>query len=180
MWVEPVRWFINWVCFSMFYVFSKVRENWKIKTAQDLFSVSFTLWKLNIVFDFCLKTVTKQVFCLRKQKIVFENKKLMKKIVTKHTLIVLVGQRIPRWLKLWVGLLGGFIGMCNFVVHHKIHHKIGKKKPLTGLWGWSILWQCGGLAQIRFVGNLQGIEVFRLEVIIAPSTLLLLFPFHGE
>ena len=84
--------------------------------------------------------------------------------------------KIPRWLKLLVGLLGGFTGMCNFVVHHKT----GKKKPLTGLWGWSILRQCGGLAHIRFVGSLQGIEVLRLEVIIAPSTLLLLFPFHGE
>ena len=66
--------------------------------------------------------------------------------------------------------------MCNFV----IHHKIGKKKPLTGLWNWSILRQCGGLVLIRFVGNRQGIEVLRLEVIIAPSTLLLLFLFHGE
>ena len=54
--------------------------------------------------------------------------------------------------------------MCNFV----IHHKIGKKKPLTGLWNWSILRQCGGLVLIRFVGNRQGIEVLRLEVIIAP------------
>ena len=36
------------------------------------------------------------------------------------------------------------------------------------------------LAQIRFVGSLQGIEILRLEDIIAPSTLLLLFPFHGE
>ena len=89
---------------------------------------------------------------------------------------VLVGQRIPRWLKLWVGLLGGFTRMCNFVVHHKI----GKKKPLTGLWGWSILRQCRGLAQIRFVRNLQGVEVLRLEVIIAPFTLLILFPFHGK
>ena len=66
--------------------------------------------------------------------------------------------------------------MCNFVVRHKI----GKKKLLTGLWGWSILRQCEGLAQTRFVGNLQGIGFLRLEVIIAPSTLLLLFPFHGE
>ena len=31
-----------------------------------------------------------------------------------------------------------------------------------------------------FVGYLQGIEVLRLEVIIAPSTLILLFPFHRE
>ena len=62
--------------------------------------------------------------------------------------------------------------MCNFV----IHHKIGKKKPLTGLWNWSILRQCGGLAQIRFVGSLQGIKVLRLEIIITPSTLLLLYP----
>ena len=90
--------------------------------------------------------------------------------------IDLVGQRIPWWLKGWVGLLEGFIGMCNFVVHHKI----GKKKPLTGLWSWSILHQCRGLAQIRFVGSLQGIEVLRLEVIIVLSTLLILFPFHGE
>ena len=90
--------------------------------------------------------------------------------------IVLVGQRIPQWLKLWVGLLGGFTRMCNFVVHHKI----GKKKPLIGLWGWSILQQCRGLAQIRFVGSLQGIEVLRLEDIIVPSILLILFPSHGE
>ena len=93
-----------------------------------------------------------------------------------QSFIVLVDQRIPWWLKLWVGLLGGFIGMCNFIVHHKI----GKKKPLTGLWNWSILRRCGGLVLIRFVGNLQGIEVLRLEVIITPSTLLLLFLFHGE
>ena len=93
-----------------------------------------------------------------------------------RSFIVLVGQRIPRWLKLWVGLLGGFTGMCNFIVHHKI----GKKKPLIGLWGWSILRQCVGLAQIKFVGSLQGIEVLRLEDIIVPSTLLLLFPSHGE
>ena len=66
--------------------------------------------------------------------------------------------------------------MCNFIVHHKIE----KKKPLTGIWRWSILRQCGDLVQIRFVGSLQGIEVLRLEVIIAPPTLLLLFPFHGE
>ena len=71
---------------------------------------------------------------------------------------------------------GGFIGMCNFV----IHHKIGKKKPLTGLWGWSIIRQCGGLASIRFVGSLQGIEVLRLQVITSPSTLIILFPFHGK
>ena len=89
---------------------------------------------------------------------------------------ILVGQRIPRWLKLWVGRLGGFTRMCNFFVHHKI----GKKKPLTGLWSWSILRQCGGLAQIRFVGSLQGIEVLRLEVIIVTSILLILFPFHGK
>ena len=93
-----------------------------------------------------------------------------------RSFIVLVGQRIPRSLKLWVGLLGSFTRMCNFVVHHKI----GKKKPLIGLWGWSILRQCGGLAQIRFVGSLQGIEVLRLEDIIAPSILLILFPSHGE
>ena len=93
-----------------------------------------------------------------------------------RSFIVLVGQRIPRWLKLWIGLLGGFTGMCNFVVHHKI----GKKKPLTGLWGWSILRQCGGLAQIRSAGSLQGIEVLRLEVIIVHSSLLILFPFHGK
>ena len=31
--------------------------------------------------------------------------------------------------------VGGFTGMCNFIVHHKI----GNKKPLIGLWGWSIL-----------------------------------------
>ena len=66
--------------------------------------------------------------------------------------------------------------MYNFVVHPKI----GKKKPLIGLWGWSILRQCGGLAQIRFVGSLQGIEVLRLEDIRVPSILLLLFPSHGE
>ena len=66
--------------------------------------------------------------------------------------------------------------MCNFIVHHKI----GKKKPLTGLWYWYILRQCGVLVLIRFVENLQGIKVLRLEVIIAPSTLLLLFPFHRE
>ena len=93
-----------------------------------------------------------------------------------QSFIVLVGQRIPWWLKLWVGLLGDFTGMCNFIVHHKI----GKKKPLIGLWDWSILRQCGGLAQIRFVGSLQGTEVLRLEDIIAPSTLLLLFHSHGE
>ena len=93
-----------------------------------------------------------------------------------RSFIVLVGQMIPHWLKFWVGLLGGFIEMCNFVVHHKI----GKKKPLTGLWGWFILRKCGGLAQIRFVGSQQGIEDFRLEGIIAPSTLLFSFPFHGE
>ena len=93
-----------------------------------------------------------------------------------QSFIVLVDQRIPRWLKLWVGLRGGFTRMCNFVVHHKI----GKNKPLTGLWNCSILRQCEGMVLIRFVGNLQGIEVLRLEVIIAPSTLLLLFPFHGE
>ena len=81
-----------------------------------------------------------------------------------QSFIVLVDQRIPRWLKLWVGLLGGFTGTCNFVVHHKI----GKKKPLTGLWNWSILRQCEGMVLVRFVGNLQGIEVLRLEVIIAP------------
>ena len=68
---------------------------------------------------------------------------------------MLFRSRILQWLKLWVGLLGGFIGMCNFVVHHKI----GKKKPLTSLWNWYILRQCGGLVLIRFVGNLQGIEV---------------------
>ena len=62
--------------------------------------------------------------------------------------------------------------LCNFVVHPKI----GKKKPLIGLWGWSILRQCGGLAQIRFVGSLQGIEVLKLEDIIVLSILLLLFP----
>ena len=66
--------------------------------------------------------------------------------------------------------------MCNFVAHHKI----GKKKPLIGLWGWSILQQCRGLAQIRFVGSLHGIEVLRLEDIIAPPILLILFPSHGE
>ena len=80
------------------------------------------------------------------------------------------------WLKLWVGLLGDFTGMCNFI----IHHKIGKKKPLISLWGWSILRQCGGLAQIRFVGSLQGTKVLRLKDIIAPSTLLLLFHSHRE
>ena len=93
-----------------------------------------------------------------------------------RSFIVLVGQRIPWWLKLWVGLLGRFIGMCNVV----IHHKIGKKKSLIGLWARSIFEQCGGLAQIRFVGSLQGIEVLRLKDIIAPSTLLLLFPSQGE
>ena len=93
-----------------------------------------------------------------------------------QSFIVLVGLRIPRWLMLWAGLLGGFTGMCNFVVHHEI----GKKKPLIGLWGWSILRQCEGSAQIRFVGSLQGIKVLRLEVTMAPSTLLLLSPFHGE
>ena len=93
-----------------------------------------------------------------------------------RSFIVLIGQRIPQWLKLWVGLLGGFTRMCNFVVHHKI----GKKKPLIGLWGWSILQQCVGLAQIRFVGSLQETEVLRLEDIIAPSTLLLLFHSYGE
>ena len=93
-----------------------------------------------------------------------------------RSFIVIVGQRIPRWLKLWVGLLVGFTGMCNFI----IHHKIGKNKPLIDLWGWSILRQCGGLAQIRFVGSLQGIEVLRLEDIIAPFILLILFPSHGE
>ena len=66
--------------------------------------------------------------------------------------------------------------MCNFVVHHKI----GKRKPLIGLWGWSILRQCEGLAQIRFVGSLKGIEVLRLEDIIAPSIHLLSCPSHGE
>ena len=86
-----------------------------------------------------------------------------------QSFIVLVGQRIPLWLRLWVGLLGDFTGMCNFVVHHKI----GKKKPLIGL-------QCRGLAQIKFVGSLQGTEVLRLEDIIAPSTLLLVYPSHGE
>ena len=50
-----------------------------------------------------------------------------------RSFIVLVGRRIPWWLKLRVGLLGGFTGICNFVVHPKI----GKKKPLIGLWGWS-------------------------------------------
>ena len=66
--------------------------------------------------------------------------------------------------------------MCNFVVHHKI----GKNKPLTDLWNCSILRQCEGMVLIRFVGNLQGIEVLRLKDIIAPSTLLLLFPSQGE
>ena len=80
------------------------------------------------------------------------------------------------WLKLWVGLLGDFTRMCNFI----IHHKIGKKKHLINLWGWSILRQCGGLAQIRFVGSLQGTEVLRLKDIIALSTLLLLFHSHRE
>ena len=93
-----------------------------------------------------------------------------------RSFIVLVGRRIPRWLKSWVGLLGGFTGMCNFVVHPKIE----KKKPLIGLWGWSILRQCGGIAQIRFVGSLQGTEVLRLKDIIALSTLLLLFHSHRE
>ena len=37
-----------------------------------------------------------------------------------------------------------------------------------------------GFGQIRFVGSQQGIEDFRLEGIIAPSTLLFSFPFHGE
>ena len=60
--------------------------------------------------------------------------------------------------------------MCNLIVHHKI----GKNKPLIDLWGWSILRQCGGLAQIRFVGSQQGAEVLRLEDFIVPSTLLLL------
>ena len=46
--------------------------------------------------------------------------------------------------------------------------------------GWSILQQCRGLTQIRFVGSLQGIEVLRLEDIIVPSILLILFPSHGE
>ena len=31
-----------------------------------------------------------------------------------QSFIVLVGQRIPWWLKLWVGLLGGFIGNVQF------------------------------------------------------------------
>ena len=90
--------------------------------------------------------------------------------------IALVGLRIAQWLKLWVGLRGGFTGMCNFVVHHNI----GKKKPLTSLWGWSIFRQCGGLAQIRFVGSQQGAEVLRLEDIMDLSTLLLVYPPHGE
>ena len=51
--------------------------------------------------------------------------------VLSEALLSLVGQRINRKLKLWVGLLGGFIGMCNFVVHLKI----GKKKPSIDLWG---------------------------------------------
>ena len=79
---------VHWLAYfqACFSVFSKVWENWKIKTAKDLFSISFTIWKLKIVFDFYLKIVTKQVFCLRKQKIVFENIKLRKKTVTKHTI----------------------------------------------------------------------------------------------
>ena len=93
-----------------------------------------------------------------------------------RSFIVLVGRRIPRWLKSWVGLLGGFTGMCNFVVHPKIE----KKKPLIGLWGWSILQQYGDLVQIRFVGSLQGIEILKLEDVMVPSILLLLFPSHGE
>jgi len=66
--------------------------------------------------------------------------------------------------------------MCNFVVDHKI----GMKKLLIGLWGWSILRQCGSLDQIRFVRSLQGIEFLRLKVITAHSTLLLLYLSHGE
>ena len=45
LWVELVRLLINWL-------FSSYQ---KIKTAQDQFSVSFTKWKLKIVFDFCVK-----------------------------------------------------------------------------------------------------------------------------
>ena len=93
-----------------------------------------------------------------------------------RSFIVLVGLRIPQWLKLWVGLLGGFIGMCNFIVHHKI----GNKKLLINLSGWSIFRLCEGLVLIRFVGSQQGAEVLRLEDFIIPSTLLLLYPSLGE
>ena len=44
--------------------------------------------------------------------------------------IILVGQRIPQWQRLCVGLVGGFIGTFNFVVHPKI----GRKTLLIGLW----------------------------------------------
>ena len=77
-------------------------------------------------------------------------------------------------------IMGWSAGRFHWNVQFRRPPQDWKKKPLIGLWGWSILRQCGGLAQIRFVGSLQGIEVLRLEDIIVPSILLLLFPSHGE
>ena len=90
--------------------------------------------------------------------------------------IVLVGQGNLHWRRLCVGLLGGFIGMFNFVDHRKI----GSKNLSIYLWIWSILWLCGGLVLTRFVGSQQVVEVLRLEDFIFLCTLLLSYPSLGE
>ena len=77
-------------------------------------------------------------------------------------------------------VMGWSAGRFNWNVQFLRPPQDWGEEALTGLWNWSILRQCGGLAQIRFVGSLQEIEVLRLEVIIALSILLILFPFHGK
>ena len=93
-----------------------------------------------------------------------------------RSFIVLVGQRIPWWLKLWVGLLGGFIGNVQF----RRPPQDWEEKAFDRFMGLVYSSTVRGFGQIRFVGSLQGIEVLRLEDIIAPSILLILFPSHGE
>ena len=57
--------------------------------------------------------------------------------------------------------------MCNFVVHHMI----GKKKPLTGLWGWSVQGFCPDKVCWKPVRN-KGFEVRGYYSSFYPSTLV--------
>ena len=81
--------------------------------------------------------------------------------------IVLVEQRILQKHRLCVGLVGGFIGMLNFV----ILHKIGNKNPLICLWIWSTLrryrdWVCWKPTRSR------GFEVRGFYLSFYPPTIL--------
>ena len=73
---------------------------------------------------------------------------------------ILVGQGMLQWRRLWVGLVGEFIGMFDFVGHLRI----GSKNLLINLWALSTL-QLGGVAQTKFVENQLEVEVLRLRIL---------------